>query len=84
MVRQYGCETCHTIPGIRGARGLVGPSLDRIGARVYLAGALANTPENLIRWIRDPHGIDAHTAMPNLGVGEQDARDIAAYLYTLQ
>jgi cytochrome c len=84
LVRQYGCNTCHTISGVRGADGLVGPPLDRIGARVYLAGALANTPANLIRWIRDPRGVDANTAMPNVGVGEQDARDIAAYLYTLR
>ncbi len=84
LVRQYGCGTCHTIAGVRGADGLVGPPLDRIGARVYLAGALTNTPENLIRWIRDPRGVDAKTAMPNVGVGEQDARDIAAYLYTLR
>jgi cytochrome c len=69
---------------VRGANGLVGPPLDRIGARIYLGGALTNTPENLIRWIRDPRGVDPRTAMPSLGVGEQDARDIAAYLYTLQ
>jgi cytochrome c2 len=84
LVRQYGCNTCHTISGVRGAHGLVGPPLDGIGSRVYLAGALSNTPENLIRWIRDPRGVEAKTAMPNVGVGEQDARDIAAYLYTLR
>lgn len=83
-LRAYGCDTCHTIPGVRGADALVGPPLDGIGARVYLAGALVNTPENLIRWIRDPQGIQPGTAMPNLGVPEQEARDIAAYLYTLQ
>lgn len=84
LVRQYGCDTCHAISGVRGADGLVGPPLDGIGARVYLAGALTNTPEHLIRWIRDPRSVDAKTAMPNVGVGEQDARDIAAYLYTLR
>jgi cytochrome c len=84
LLRAYGCETCHTIPGVRGANGLVGPPLDRIGARIYLGGALTNTPDHLIRWIRDPRGVDPRTAMPSLGVGEQDARDIAAYLYTLQ
>jgi cytochrome c2 len=84
VVRKYGCATCHTIPGIAGADGLVGPSLDRIGSRVHLAGRLPNTPENMMRWIRDPQGIAPGTAMPNLGVSEQDTRDIAAYLYTLR
>ena len=83
-IRQYGCATCHTIPGVEGAQGLVGPPLDRIGSRVYLAGQLENTPANMMRWIRDPQGIEPGTAMPNLRVSEQDGRDIAAYLYTLQ
>ena len=83
-IRQYGCSTCHTIPGVEGATGLVGPPLDRIGSRVYLAGQLENTPANMMRWIRDPQGIEPGTAMPNLRVTEQDGRDIAAYLYTLQ
>lgn len=84
VIRKYGCEACHTIPGINGATGLIGPPLDRIGSRVYLAGRLPNTPENLMRWIRDPQGIAPGTAMPQMGVTEQDGRDIAAYLYTLQ
>jgi cytochrome c2 len=83
-IRQYGCEACHTIPGVEGAQGLVGPPLDRIGSRVYLAGRLSNTPENMMRWIRNPQGIEPGTAMPNLHVTEKDGRDIAAYLYTLQ
>ena len=83
-IRQYGCEACHTIPGVAGATGIVGPPLDRIGSRVYLAGRLENTPENLMRWIRDPQGIAPGTAMPDLRVTEEDGRDIAAYLYTLQ
>lgn len=83
-IRKYGCETCHTIPGVEGATGIVGPPLDRIGSRVYLAGQLENTPENLMRWIRDPQGIEPGTAMPDMRVTEKDGRDIAAYLYTLQ
>ncbi|MFL6200712.1 MAG: c-type cytochrome [Thermoanaerobaculia bacterium] len=83
-IRQYGCSACHTIPGVEGAEGLVGPPLDRIGSRVYLAGRLSNTPENLMRWIRDPQTVEPGTAMPDMHVTEQDGRDIAAYLYTLQ
>ena len=83
-IRQYGCPSCHTIPGIAEADALVGPPLTKIASRTYIAGVLTNSPENMIRWIQDPHGVDGLTAMPNLSVTEQDARDIASYLYTLK
>jgi len=82
--RRYGCNTCHEIPGVPGARGLIGPPLTGIGQRYYIAGELSNTPDNLIRWIQHPKQVEAHTAMPEMGVTEQDSRDIAAYLYTLR
>lgn len=80
----YGCGACHRIPGVPGARGVVGPPLDRIGRRVYLGGVLANTPGNMVRWLISPHGADPRTAMPEIGLSEGDAEDIAAYLYTLR
>jgi cytochrome c1 len=83
-IRQKGCPTCHIIPGIREARGLVGPALDRFAERVYVAGVLPNTPENLVAWIRNPPGIDPLTAMPASGMSEAEARDVAAYLYTVE
>jgi cytochrome c1 len=83
-IRKYGCYSCHTIPGVSGANGLVGPPLAGIGGRVFIAGELPNTPENLTRWIQHPHHIEPHTAMPEMGVTDQDSRDIAAYLYTLR
>jgi cytochrome c2 len=84
IMSKYGCDSCHTIPGIRGANALVGPPLDRIGARMYLAGRLPNTPENMLLWIRTPQQVDPKNAMPDTGVTNEDARDIAAYLYTLR
>lgn len=84
LIVSYGCPKCHTIPGVPGADGMTGPPLDRIAGRTHLAGRLPNTPENLMRWIRDPQGISPGTAMPNLHVSEKDGRDIAAYLYTLK
>ena len=84
LFAQYGCTTCHSIPGVDGADGLVGPPLLRMARRGYVAGVMKNTPENLVRWIQDPPGVDPMTAMPNLRVEPQDARDMAAYLYTLQ
>jgi cytochrome c len=83
-IKKYGCNACHVIPGIPGANGQVGPSLEGIGGRVYLAGQLPNTPENLMKWVEDPQGIRPGTAMPDMGVTEEDARDITAYLYTLR
>jgi cytochrome c2 len=64
--------------------GKVGPSLQGIGGRTYLAGKLPNEPANMIKWIRQPQEVSPGTAMPELGVTEQDGKDIAAYLYTLQ
>jgi cytochrome c len=83
-IRSYGCGACHTVPGVRGATGLVGPPLTNIADRMYLAGQLPNTPDNMKRWIQTPQTVEVGTAMPDLGVNERDARDIAAYLYTLR
>ncbi|HUQ99122.1 MAG TPA: cytochrome c oxidase assembly protein [Gemmatimonadaceae bacterium] len=83
-IRKYGCGSCHMIPGIGGAEGLVGPPLGQIASRVYIAGVLPNEPDNMIKWIENPPAIDPKTAMPNVGVTPRDARDIAAYLYTLR
>jgi cytochrome c2 len=83
-LRQFGCGTCHRIPGVAAARGDVGPSLAGVGSRVYLAGRLPNTPENLAHWIRAPQAIDPRTAMPDMQVGEAHARDMVAFLATLR
>lgn len=84
VIAAYGCGTCHTVPGVDNATGLIGPPLGDIGRRMILAGQLPNTPDNMIRWIRQPQQVESHTAMPNLNVTERDARDMAAYLYTLR
>jgi len=84
LIRSYGCGTCHTVPGVTGANGLVGPPLTGLAERAYIAGVLPNAPENLVRWIENPKAVDSLTAMPVLGVTPADARDIAAYLYTLR
>ena len=78
------CGSCHVIPGVAEASGTVGPPLQGFGSRIYIAGLLVNTPENLVHWVTKPQEIDAGTAMPDLGVSERQAHDIAAYLYTLQ
>jgi cytochrome c oxidase assembly factor CtaG len=80
---QYGCTSCHMIPGIAGARGTVGPSLAGIGARGFIAGVLPNSPDNMVRWIMNPRQVDSLTAMPDLGVTDSLARDMAEYLYRI-
>jgi cytochrome c2 len=79
----YGCIHCHTIPGVHGADATVGPPLDRWADRGYVGGTLPNTPRNLVRWITAPQSVVPGNAMPDLGVPEPAARDIAAYLYSL-
>jgi cytochrome c1 len=81
LLRRYGCAGCHNIPGIPGADGLVGPPLGDLRQRVFIAGKLPNTADNLVKWIVAPTSIHPASAMPNTGVSESEARDIAAYLY---
>lgn len=82
-IQARGCGACHTIPGIRGADGTVGPSLDAFAKRTFIAGELPNSPDNLVRWILDPRAVHPKTGMPVLHLERQEARDVAAYLYTL-
>jgi cytochrome c2 len=84
LIQSYGCGGCHEVPGVDGAKGVVGPPLLKFGRRVYVAGMVRNTPDNLMSWLKDPQGIVPGNAMPNLGVSDRDARDMAAYLYTLE
>jgi cytochrome c2 len=81
-IAHHGCGACHVIGGIRHAEGRVGPRLLGLREQIYVAGVLPNSPTNLANWVRVPQDINPQTAMPNLGVTEQEARDIAAYLYT--
>jgi cytochrome c len=84
LLRQFGCGGCHRIPGVADAQGNVGPPLEGVARRVYLAGVLPNSPAGMARWIRTPKAVDPQTAMPELGVSEAHARDMVAYLYTLR
>ncbi len=83
LIQAYGCGTCHTIDDVRGARGKVGPRLEKYAQQHLLAGFLPNTPPNLIAWLMDPVALKPSTGMPAQGVTETEARHIAAYLYSL-
>lgn len=82
MFIQYGCGACHRVAHVRRAMGMVGPPLDGFAVRAMIAGKLDNSPDNLEQWIRNPQSVSPGTAMPDLRVGERDARDISAFLYT--
>lgn len=83
-IGRSACGSCHEIPGVPDAHGLTGPPLDHFARRTVVAGILPNTPENLVRWVRDPQAVIPKNAMPTAGLSEAQARDVAAYLYTLQ
>lgn len=84
LLYSYACGSCHVIPGVGEAAGTVGPPLRGFGSRSYIAGVLQNTPENLLRWITQPQEVQPGNAMPDLGVTQEQARDMGAYLYTLR
>ncbi len=84
VISAKSCNACHDIPGIYGPHGNIGPSLGDFKNRATIAGVLANSSENLIRWLQHPREVDPQTAMPDLNLTEQEARDASAYLYSLQ
>jgi cytochrome c1 len=81
LIASYGCGSCHSIPGVPGADGQAAPPLQDFYQRTYIAGRLPNTEDNLVKWIEDPQRIEPGTAMPTLGVTEDEAQAIGAYLY---
>ena len=80
----YQCAACHAIPGVSGPAGTLGPPLRAFGRRSYLAGHVPNTPQALQQWLQRPPSLVPGTAMPDLGVTPEDARDMAAYLLALR
>lgn len=83
LIDRAGCGSCHIVPGVRGAEGLVGPPLIHWSRRVYIAGLLRNTPTNTVTWLTSPQDVVPGNAMPDLDLTKEQARDITAYLYTL-
>jgi cytochrome c1 len=84
MMQEVGCHACHVIPGVRGPAGLLGPPLAGYSHNIYVAGKFPGTPDVLVRWIRDAPSLAPGTAMPESPVSEAEARDMAAYLYSLE
>ncbi|WP_433694498.1 c-type cytochrome [Herbaspirillum seropedicae] len=83
LLATRGCAACHSIPGIAPGQTLVGPPLDQVAKASYVAGILPNSQANLARWIMHPRHFHPQSAMPELGLSEQEAADMAAYLYQI-
>jgi cytochrome c oxidase subunit II len=78
-----GCVGCHSLVAYNAPAGLLGPNLANVGARTYIAaGTLPNTDENLAHWIRVPQDVKHGVLMPNLGVSEDEAKALVAFLRT--
>jgi cytochrome c2 len=84
LVAHYQCANCHEIPEVPGHRNGMGPSLEAFGRSSYIAGHVPNVPSLLQQWLESPQSLVPGTAMPDLGVSEEDARDMTAYLLSLK
>jgi cytochrome c len=84
LLAQYQCGSCHAIPDVPGARGRIGPPLERFGQRSYISGQIPNRPDTLARWIEEPGALVPGTLMPDMGASAADARDMAAYLSAMK
>lgn len=84
LIASKGCTSCHVVPGVPEAKGTVGPNLAGFAARPQIAGTLPNNADNLVRWLKNPPGVKQGTAMPNLGLSDQEIADLSAFLSTLK
>ncbi len=88
-----GCAGCHTITGVQGFQGTIGPNLTHFGGRTTFAGSIVrNTPDELSAWLRDPQAVKPGNDM-RIGPGGLPGRSIltdaeiqalVAYLETLK
>ncbi|MBJ7446204.1 MAG: c-type cytochrome [Brevundimonas sp.] len=84
VIERLGCAACHQIPGVDWPQGTVGGSLDGFADRSMIAGQFPNQPETLATWVRNAPSMSPKTGMPAMPMTSAEARDVAAYLYTLE
>lgn len=82
LLTRHGCTACHAVPGEQSPNAHAGPPLTQFARRTNIGGTLPNHPEQLVRFIMNSPGELPGTGMPNLAVSEDEARHIAALLYT--
>ena len=83
IMERVGCAACHVTPDIGWPQGLAGPSLHGFADSPMIAGQFPNRPDLLIAFIKDAPSMAPATAMPAMPLTDAEARDVAAYLYTL-
>jgi cytochrome c oxidase subunit 2 len=84
IFRAHGCAACHTIAG-SGAVGNAGPDLSHVGSRETLAaGAAANTPGDLARWLANPQSVKPGALMPDTQLRGTDLSALVRYLSGLK
>ncbi len=83
VIQSVGCAACHKTPGVAWPEGRTAGDLAGFGARPMIAGRLPNQPDVLTRWLIDAPSLDPGTAMPPMPLTQAQARDVAAYLYSL-
>ena len=84
LVTEKGCVACHTFPDVKWPRGGLGPSLHGFARQGLIAGQLPNQPGVLMQFVRNAPGLKPGTAMPAITMSDQEARDVTAYLLTLE
>jgi cytochrome c2 len=95
VILQRGCGGCHTIPQIPGAAGTIGPNLgphdnvpplsQRPMIATYPNGPVPNNSiDDLSKWIMNPQALKPGTAMPTLGLSQDEATAAASYLYAIK
>jgi cytochrome c1 len=84
IVERNACAACHDVPGVEWPKGQVGGSLSGFALRPLIAGRFPNQPDVLVRWLRDAPSLAPGTGMPPQPLSVAEARDVAAYLYTLE
>lgn len=90
LMQKFGCGGCHTISGVAGFTGTVGPALTHVGSVTSIPASkpvLTNTPDNLAKWIYNAPAVEPGVVMPNFsaqGMTQDQAKAIATYLETLK
>lgn len=84
VFQSFSCVSCHAVKGTTAA-GKFGPDLTHLMSRQTLAaGAIANTPENLREWVKNPQGAKPGSLMPSLQLTDEELGQVVSYLQTLK
>ena len=90
------CLACHTIEGVPGAMGVIGPNLTGLGNKqTFASGIMDLNRENLRRWLKNPNDVKPgnrmseqapiyQTADGNINLTEKEVSALIEYLLSLK